>query len=178
MKERGRDLLGQCQTASYAPGIHCLFPLFTCTFVTCDINCQSISEPIDCFRSAPADDDSVCCGDDDSWGDDSWGDNSWGDDSWRDDDRCGCGDIRAGHSSDDAGRAVKSVSIGNESVPIQLAQCRFPGLAVSNAKISIYIFQTKRAETILSNSTRKLLWFEYYQIDDCSLRKKLLCRLL
>ena len=25
--------------------------------------------------------------------------------------------------------------IGNESVPIQLAQCRFPGLAISNAKI-------------------------------------------
>jgi len=32
--------------------------------------------------------------------------------------------------------------IGNKSVPIQLAECRFPGLA------------------ILSNSTRKLLWFE------------------
>jgi len=27
--------------------------------------------------------------------------------------------------------------IGNESVPIQLAQCRFPGLAISNAKILI-----------------------------------------
>jgi len=26
-------------------------------------------------------------------------------------------------------------SIRNESVPIQLAQCRFPGLAISNAKI-------------------------------------------
>ena len=29
-------------------------------------------------------------------------------------------------------------AIGNESVPIQLAQCRFPGLAISNAKISRY----------------------------------------
>ena len=29
-------------------------------------------------------------------------------------------------------------AIGNESVPIQLAQCWFPGLAVCNAKISIY----------------------------------------
>jgi len=28
--------------------------------------------------------------------------------------------------------------IGNESVPIQLAQCWFPGLAISSAKISIY----------------------------------------
>jgi len=31
--------------------------------------------------------------------------------------------------------------IGNESVPIQLAQCRFPGLAISNAKILIYVFK-------------------------------------
>ena len=29
-------------------------------------------------------------------------------------------------------------AIGNESAPIQLAQCRFPGLAISNAKISIF----------------------------------------
>jgi len=28
--------------------------------------------------------------------------------------------------------------IWNESVPIQLAQCRFPGLAISNAKMLIY----------------------------------------
>ena len=28
--------------------------------------------------------------------------------------------------------------MGNESVPIQLAQCWFPGLAISNAKIQIY----------------------------------------
>jgi len=32
----------------------------------------------------------------------------------------------------------ESVSIGNESVPIQLAQCRFSGLAISNAKILIH----------------------------------------
>jgi len=30
------------------------------------------------------------------------------------------------------------LSVGNESVPIQLAQCRFPGLAISSAKILIY----------------------------------------
>ena len=28
--------------------------------------------------------------------------------------------------------------VGNECAPIQLAQCRFPGLAISNAKILIY----------------------------------------
>jgi len=31
--------------------------------------------------------------------------------------------------------------IGNESVPIQLAQCWFRGLAISNAKV--YIFKKK-----------------------------------
>jgi len=49
--------------------------------------------------------------------------------------------------------------IGNESVPIQLAQCWFPGLAIFNAKYK-YIFQIKCTKAILSNSTRKLLWFE------------------
>jgi len=43
-------------------------------------------------------------------------------------------------------------------VPIQLAQCRFPGLAISNAKIE-NTFQIKYTETILSNSTQKLMWF-------------------
>jgi len=30
------------------------------------------------------------------------------------------------------------VGTGNESVPIQLAQCRFPGQVISNARIEIY----------------------------------------
>ena len=30
--------------------------------------------------------------------------------------------------------------IGNESVPIQLAHCWFPGLVISNAEIQTYIF--------------------------------------
>ena len=50
-------------------------------------------------------------------------------------------------------------TIGNESAPIQLAQCPFPGLAISNAKTLIY-FSNKICEAVLSNSTRKLLWFE------------------
>jgi len=33
---------------------------------------------------------------------------------------------------------LATITIGNESVPIQLAQCWFPGLAISNAKILIY----------------------------------------
>ena len=34
-----------------------------------------------------------------------------------------------------AEEAPAKVKTGNESAPIQLAQCRFPGLAISNAKI-------------------------------------------
>jgi len=30
------------------------------------------------------------------------------------------------------------LTAGNESVPIRLAQCRLPGLAISNAKMLIY----------------------------------------
>ena len=30
-------------------------------------------------------------------------------------------------------------AVGNESAPIQLAQCRFPGPAISNARILIYL---------------------------------------
>ena len=45
------------------------------------------------------------------------------------------------------------------TVPIQLAQCRFPGLAISYAKILIH-FRIKYTKAILSNSTRKLLWFK------------------
>jgi len=50
--------------------------------------------------------------------------------------------------------------IGNGSTTIQLAQCWFPGLAISMLKYKC-IFQIKYMEAILSNSsTRKLLWFE------------------
>ena len=55
--------------------------------------------------------------------------------------------------------SLSFVPIGNESVPIQLAQCRFLGLVIHSAKILIY-FQVKYTEAILSNSSRKLLWFE------------------
>jgi len=43
--------------------------------------------------------------------------------------------------------------------PIQLAQCWFPGLAISNAK-NKHDFQIKYTEAVSSNNTRKLLWFE------------------
>jgi len=52
--------------------------------------------------------------------------------------------------------------IGNESVPIQLAQCWFPGRNLSNAKLGllIYFFQIKYTEAVLSNNIRKLSLFE------------------
>jgi len=46
---------------------------------------------------------------------------------------------------------------GNESVPIQLAQCRFWPFPALKYKC---IFQMKYAEAILSNSTRNLSRFE------------------
>jgi len=53
--------------------------------------------------------------------------------------------------------------IGDESVPIQLARCWFPGnlFPVPFPMLKYkYIFQIKYTEAILSNSTRQLLWFE------------------
>jgi len=41
-----------------------------------------------------------------------------------------------------------------------MAQCWFPGLAISSAKKYKSIFQIKCTEAILSNSTRKLVLFE------------------
>ena len=62
-------------------------------------------------------------------------------------------------------------------MPIQLAQFRFPVLAISNAKnINVY-FQIKYTEAILSNSNRKLLWFEITKMMFV-IKKKLLCHLL
>jgi len=57
-------------------------------------------------------------------------------------------------------------------VPIQLAQCRFPGLAISNAKILIY-FSNKYTEEILSKSTWNLLRSENTNAD-LQFRKKII----
>ena len=50
-------------------------------------------------------------------------------------------------------------SIGTEGAPIQLAQCWFPGLAISNAKMLIY-FSNEIYGSNFIKQTRKLLWFE------------------
>jgi len=67
------------------------------------------------------------------------------------------------------------VVTGIESVPIQLAQCRFPGKAISNAKILIY-FSNKiygRSFFIKQHSETVMVW--NYQNADCSLRKEFYC---
>jgi len=58
--------------------------------------------------------------------------------------------------------------IWNESVPIQLAQCRFPGLAIFNAKI---YFSNKiyGNNFIKQHSETVMVW--NYQNSHCSLRK-------
>ena len=76
-------------------------------------------------------------------------------------------------------QCTAALPIGNERVPIQLAQGRFPGLAISNAKILIYL-SNKIHGSNLSNITWKLnkitIMAWNYQKADCSLRKKyLLC---
>jgi len=68
--------------------------------------------------------------------------------------------------------------MSNESAPIQLAQCRFPGLAISSAKILLYFSNKKYTEAILPNSTRKPLRFEITKILIAVQEKKLLRNLL
>ena len=64
------------------------------------------------------------------------------------------------HTGLPTGFALRLLYIGNESAPVQLAQCRFSGLAISSAKMSIYFLKIKYTETNLPRSTRKLLRLE------------------
>jgi len=63
---------------------------------------------------------------------------------------------------------------GNESVLIQLAQCRFPRLAISNSEILVYCSNKMyRSNFIKQHSETVVVW--NYQNADCSLRKKCYC---
>jgi len=46
--------------------------------------------------------------------------------------------------------------IGNKSVPIQLAQCRFPGLAIFNAKILIYFSNKTYGSNFIKQLSEKI----------------------
>jgi len=78
--------------------------------------------------------------------------------------QAGCPSCRPTNSVKALKAQPGAVAIGTESMQIQLAHCRFPGLAM---------------EAILSNNTRKLLWFEINKSADCKFKKKILmCHLL
>ena len=66
--------------------------------------------------------------------------------------------------------------IGHKSAPIQLAQCWFPGLAISSAKIFIY-FSNKiyRSDFVEQHTETVMVWNNGNA--DCCLRKKILCQL-
>ena len=65
-------------------------------------------------------------------------------------------------------------AIGNKSVLIQLAQCRFPEQAISNAKILTYLSNKIYGSNLIKqDSETAMVW--NYQNADCSLRKKNYC---
>jgi len=59
--------------------------------------------------------------------------------------------------------------IGKESVPIQLAQCWFPGLAISNAKKYIF-FKIKYTQEILQTALGHCYGLKLAN-DDCIVEK-------
>jgi len=65
-------------------------------------------------------------------------------------------------------------TIGNGSVPIQLAQCWFRGLAISSGRILIYL-SNKIYGSNVANSTRKVLWFEMTKMLIAVLKKQTYC---
>ena len=60
--------------------------------------------------------------------------------------------------------------IRNDSAPIQLAQCRFPGLAISNAKISIYFSNKIYGSNFIKQHVETVMVWNY-QHAHCSLRR-------
>ena len=65
-------------------------------------------------------------------------------------------------------------AIANESVPIQLAQCRFPGLAISSAKILIYFLNKIYGSNFIKQHSETVI-VRKYQNADCSLTKICYC---
>ena len=66
--------------------------------------------------------------------------------------------------------------IGHKSAPIQLAQCWFPGLAISSAKIFIYFSNKIYGSDFVEQHTETVMVWNYENAD-CCLRKKILCQL-
>ena len=60
------------------------------------------------------------------------------------------------HSSDST-----SEKVWNESVPIQLAQCRFPGQAISSAKILIYLSNKIHGSNFIKQYSETVMVWNY-----------------
>jgi len=67
--------------------------------------------------------------------------------------------------------SAKLAPTGNVSVPIQLAQCRFYGLAVSNAKMLRY-FQVKIYGSNFIKQHSETVTVRNYESADCRFKKK------
>ena len=65
---------------------------------------------------------------------------------------------------------VRRSTTANESVPIQLAQCRFPGQAICTAKILIYIFSNKIHGSNFITQHSETVMIRNYQNADCILK--------
>jgi len=64
-------------------------------------------------------------------------------------------------------------AIANESAPKQLAQCRFPELTISNAKILIYFLNKLHGSNYIKQHSETVI-VGNYQNADCTLRKKII----
>jgi len=65
--------------------------------------------------------------------------------------------------------------LGNESAPIQLAQCRFPGLAISSAKMLIYLSVKIYGSNFIKQHSETVMVWNY---QNAVYKINLLCHLL
>ena len=72
-------------------------------------------------------------------------------------------------------KIIKIGRVWNESVPIQLTQCRFPGLAISHAKILIYFFKSNIRKQFYQTTLGNCYGLKLPKNADCSLRKQIDC---
>jgi len=72
-------------------------------------------------------------------------------------------------------RRPRRREIGNESAPIQLAHCRFPALAISSAKISIYFSSKNKVNgsNFIKQHSETVMVLNYRNAD-CTLKDKFL----
>jgi len=66
-------------------------------------------------------------------------------------------------------------AVWNESVPIQMAQCRFRLLAISDAKILMYFSDKVHGSNFIKQNPEMV---RNYRNADCSLRRKISSRRL